>query len=1307
LQCLFLDCPDRYQHEIFLSKVCSTFNVDFSRGVLHVLFMLPKVSSCKSRAMGQEVIPFLAFFTVLLALTSANLPPSWRESSIDVFRVGFSEDTKEGTELGYIECVDPDGDDIYYDLRYGTAVKVRYDGLVTLAVPLDFEKKDQLAYDVAFLCVDTDAFGNRLHDWVEFRTVISPLDANDNPPKFSVSSIDGYSFFVLENEKPGFTLSPPIQITDIDRGDNAILEKLYIICNSPFPAERLNLTKSSEAFCEKFDISYKQNDEGKFTALLRIINPLDYESRQVYSSKLIAIDGGPASNTKLTTTVNIQINVRDAQDKLPIFTNIGSSATVNEKAPLSTTVASFGVSARDGDFGDKRPVKLTIIEDARDAFDLSPAVLVDRENGIYESKLVVKNQLDRENITTAYEFVVKVTELNTTTLAETDATATATYSVFVTDSNDNAPTFSSNFYNVTVAESLSNAPTQIPGFRIECNDPDEPSNARYRVRVVQQPYQIYSVTPDFELTGSSNLFLQVSDSRFLDYDNPVYRTQLVVLEAKEVGTPEVFSSSTTIQINLRDINDNSPKFTQAAYTVPISESVKAFPFNFLNVSATDKDEGRNGEVSYRLEGGTENLFVIDPNTGAIFLEGPVNYELTPQYVFLVYASDGDTNPRQTQVQITVDILNENDERPRFLLPLYQTSVNESQRVFFNPVKVTAVDNEAGTVGITYRIKSGNSPNNAFLIDEKTGVLTLRDTLNYEETPLNSKGEYSGVFQVIVEASDNGSPPQTNEVSVFVTVIDVNDHSPVMNPRTYSATVSELAPPGQFVLQVMATDADGGTFGTLFYRVGQGLSDNFFVNASTGVITIGQFREFNYDLKRDYQLEVIASDGGSPQLSATATVFITIEDKNNQPPSFQQLLYYVYVDEKRPVNYVVETIRATDTDSSANLQYSIISSSIRASDPDGRSLNALSQFDYKNAFGVNNNGEISIKKTLNREQANQVSFILQVEDLNTEAGTATATTQVTIIVTGDVNTNITFDQATTVYMNENAPPGYNAITVTARDANNNAVETYEQIVFPGSSDNFEVKSNGRISLKRVIDYENDEQSNHLHRVAVRAISKDFSSATVTATISIVDVNDNQPQFQQSIYTTEVPETYVYPMEVITIFASDADSTSYGPLEIKISGGLGSDDFEIFQGAAFGGSRTTRSAAVIVSRGTTLDYNRRSEYNLDITVIDNVNEDFSNARLSTNARLIIKVIDENNNSPIFVDSSRTLAVPETAQLGQSIATLIATDKDYDRNGEITYTLESLNSTDIAVSLFTISPVTGTVRVNADLLGKGGQV
>ena len=71
---------------------------------------------------------------------------------------------------------------------------------------------------------------------------------------------------------------------------------------------------------------------------------------------------------------------------------------------------------------------------------------------------------------------------------------------------------------------------------------------------------------------------------------------------------------------------------------------------------------------------------------------------------------------------------------------------------------------------------------------------------------------------------------------------------------------------------------------------------------------------------------------------------------------------------------------------------------------------------------------------------------------------------TIIITGKANTNITFDQATKVYMNENAGIGYNVITVTARDPNNNAVTSYEMIQQPSiSSSHFDVKANGKQSV----------------------------------------------------------------------------------------------------------------------------------------------------------------------------------------------------------------------------------------------------
>ncbi|CAL1530728.1 unnamed protein product [Lymnaea stagnalis] len=1247
-------------------------------------------------------------FVFLVSGQVQNQPPTWDPTSYNRFFQGFSENTLVDTKLADLKCNDPDpGDLITYSLKSGKAVRVSSNGSVYLAVKLDFEAKDTLGYDLTIACVDiSSTTGLPLHPEVETRLQISVDDANDNPPTFEVNNLDGYSFSIREDAPVGTTLAPPITIRDLDRTANARLDKLYLICNSNNPTEISSLTESSNATCRHFRLDYIQLSEGVYQANLSSTALLDYEDRPVFSSKIIAVDG-PGVTPQFTTTVNVQINLIDAQDTNPIFINPGASTTVSEGAVIGTTVLNFAVSARDGDVGDKRPVALTLIGDLRNAFNLTtskPSTV----DGVYESQLIVKNQLDREAIAGAYTIVVKATELDKVTNNLTTATATATYTVFVSDINDNPPRFNSSQYviNVTEVETASmNQTIQISGLHITCSDLDEPINAHYRVVVVNQTFPAYSISPNVEFTGNASMFLKVDNPIYLDYDVPAYRQQTVVLVATEVGTRELFSGSTTIILNLLDINDNAPNFDHPSYTYNISESVSFF--RFPAITATDKDSGRNGQIKYRLEGDTDGKFTINSDTGVLTLNGTLDYEVTPEYVFLVYGTDQAELPRSSQVQVIVNIQNYNDKGPVFQLPLYQSSVNESSLVFLTPVVIKAIDDDDPyPSNVTYRIASGQSPNNAFVLDPYTGNLTLRQFLNYDDTPRDASGNRTGVFVLTVEASDNGRPPQINTVQVRITVIDENNHSPVLNPTLYTKTISEIAPAGTTIAQILGTDLDSGDFGKITYRVGAGQSDNFFVNPDTGLVTVNANSSFDFNVRSFYTLIIYATDGGAPQMTATGTVQVTITDDNNKNPVFRDPIYSREVDEKTAVGTPVITVTATDTDSTSSLSYSITTSSIIAYDRNGNRLTSTFPYDYQNAFGVRDQGVIYVKQTLNKNLAQEIRFTLVARDVNTRSGTGLGDTQIALSITGQADTGITFDPINQVFMNEDALVNNNPITVTARDPNNVAVRNYTKI---SGSNNFRVDPVlGRVILSIPIDYENDPEIDHLHRVVIKAASNDgLSTATGTCTISIVDVNDNQPMFQTTTYTATVSESALFPTEVISIYATDADSKSYGPLEFSISAGLGSDDFEIFTEVVPTGSITSRRGHILVAKNRTLDFNRRGVYELTLRVGDNQNLMYSTARLYNTARLSITVIDENNNSPTFFETTRTLYVPETAEIGSSIVTVNAIDADRGRNGDVVYNLEASDNTITAgLQLFSIIPYIGTINVASSLIGLGGR-
>lgn len=1087
-----------------------------------------------------------------------NSPPVWDASSYELLTTGISEARQKGDYLLTLRCTDADFDEIRYTRISGEAVNVESNGRVTLNEPLDFEAPDSIGYDVAFGCRDVNAFGFPIREEFKIaRLQISVDDANDNAPEFDTENVEGYSFIIAEDAPNGTKLEPLIFISDADRGQNAVLDELYFLCNSPDQAVADAQSDSSKATCSKFVLEYKQLSEGRYSASITLNDRLDFESRAAYLSQLVAIDRGTGAN-RLSTTINIQINVGDAQDIDPVFTNLGTTTSVSEGAQQGDELA-FGIIARDGDIGDKRPVRLSIIEDEKNAFYLGPSIL-SGPDGEFRANLIVNNSLDREEIDGAYYFTVKVVELNKTTLQETEATATATYSVSITDVNDETPEFEESSYVISVTEiALSTEPVQITGLRIVCEDRDQPSNAAFVVNIVNQTYEdVFSLSPDIDFVGTANIFVSVDKTKFADYDVPEYRTQVLQLEAVEIRTANPKSSFTTVTILLTDVNDNSPEFVEDPYVVTLNENTTEIFSTVLTLSATDKDSGDNGRVLYEFDQTISNDFTLNSETGELILQTELDYETTNQYVFLVYARDEGVDSRSTQVQVTIFVENANDLPPVFRQPSYQTSVNEGATSFLAPLTVRADDNEDGTVRVSYRIVQGQTSDLAFNLDPVSGSLILFRGLRFEETDRDANNQTTGRIELTVEASDNGNPPQTALVTVTIYVIDLNNHSPVLNPQVYSKELSELAAPGTVVAEIKGSDDDDGDFGKITYRMDSGGYDNFAVDPDSGIVTVNDPQNFDYDLFKSYIVRIKATDGGSPQRTAFATINVVINDANNKAPEFAENIYIERVNEDSPLNHVILTVFATDRDSTEDLRYRIVEGTIRARDVDGALLTSTSEYDYLNAIGINEeNGDVFVNGPLDKDVALEIAFDVEVEDIAAaeETKPQTDTTQVSLTVTGEIDDGIILEFLDLNVMNENS---FDEFTLVATDPLN--PQDNLQFYKDSGSSFFDVSLAGIVKANQEIDFETDPP---VHRVVVRAVALDSRrSATATVTISILDVNDNAPEFDQPFYYASIDEDALFPTLVTTIRATDVDSSTYGPIVYRIGSSVSSSDFELF-------------------------------------------------------------------------------------------------------------------------------------------------
>ena len=192
--------------------------------------------------------------------------------------------------------------------------------------------------------------------------------------------------------------------------------------------------------------------------------------------------------------------------------------------------------------------------------------------------------------------------------------------------------------------------------------------------------------------------------------------------------------------------------------------------------------------------------------------------------------------------------------------------------------------------------SGQTVNNAFYINPSTGVLSLQQKLRYEDTNDPVTGIPRGYHLLVIEASDNGVPPLTSNVTVKVNVIDQNNHSPKLEQNRFMVQISELAPEGTFIGNVTATDEDGGEFGRITYRLGSGSDGNFRVDPVTGIVTVAKDRSFDFESKSRYDFVIFATDGGAPQLNDTAMFRVILQNANNKAPLFSSFFYRTTISE---------------------------------------------------------------------------------------------------------------------------------------------------------------------------------------------------------------------------------------------------------------------------------------------------------------------------------------------------------------------------------------------------------------------------
>ncbi|XP_071024067.1 protocadherin gamma-C5-like isoform X20 [Oncorhynchus clarkii lewisi] len=561
-----------------------------------------------------------------------------------------------------------------------------------------------------------------------------------------------------------------------------------------------------------------------------------------------------------------------------------------------------------------------------------------------------------------------------------------------------------------------------------------------------------------------------------------------------------------VEVEILDINDNSPRFKSEENTVNVAESTLPGARIPLE-TAQDPDVGANMLRSYTLnKNDFFKLNVKNSRDGTkipeLVLENAVDREKQSVHHLILTAFDGGSPARLGIAKFTVIVLDNNDNAPSFEQDLYEIHLSENTNPGTLVLTVKADDlDEGSNSAIVYSFGS-QTPDDVqkrFAIDQETGEITLSHELDYE---------MGSSYKFDVCARDKGTPSMEGHSDVQVTVIDVNDNSPEITITSSPKPIREDAPVGTMVALISAKDLDSGENGQVSLRMSSDYP--FKLNPSFAdhyaLVTHSTLDREKYP---EYRIELEASDSGSPALTSIKIITVDILDVNDNPPVFSQPSYTVYVRENNAAGSIMYSVSASDPDigENAKISYSILDSKVQDV--------SVSSYIYINS----DNGSIFSMHSFDYEKLKVFQIQVQAKDHGSPSLSSNVTVHVFILDQNDNAPAVIYPSAVMgsvshQKMPRSAKAGHLTTKISAVDADSghNAWISY-RLVEATDSSLFSVNLyTGEVRTKRAVSEQDDSSQRLL--VEIQDNGEPVQSATVTVNILLEDgLNEPISDFRQ--------------------------------------------------------------------------------------------------------------------------------------------------------------------------------------------------
>ncbi|XP_045650435.1 protocadherin alpha-10-like [Ursus americanus] len=551
-----------------------------------------------------------------------------------------------------------------------------------------------------------------------------------------------------------------------------------------------------------------------------------------------------------------------------------------------------------------------------------------------------------------------------------------------------------------------------------------------------------------------------------------------------------------VEVEVKDINDNPPVFSVSEQKLSIPES-RLLDSRFPLEGASDADVGENAALTYRLS--PNEFFVLDvinkKDKGkfpVLVLGKMLDREENPQLQLLLTATDGGKPEYTGSVTLLILVLDANDNAPIFDRSIYEVKMYENSANQTLVIWLNASDADEGiNKEMIYSFSALVPPNvrRTFLMNEKTGEIRVNDAIDFED---------SNTYEIHVDVTDKGNPPMVGHCTILVEVLDENDNSPDVVITSLALPVLEDAPVGTVIALISVSDRDSGANGQVTCTLAPH-SPFKLVSTFKNYYSLVLESALDRESVANYVLVVTARDGGSPSLSATASVSVEVADVNDNAPAFAQPEYTVFVRENNPPGCHIFTVSARDADAQENalVSYSLVERRVGE--------RALSSYVSVHA----ESGKVYALQPLDHEELELLQFQVSARDAGVPPLGSNVTLQVFVL---DENDNAPAllprpgaGGALSELVSRSVGAGHVVAKVRAVDADSgyNAWLSYElQPAAGGARSPFRVALyTGEISTTRTLDEADSARQRLL--VLVKDHGEPALTATATVLLSLVE------------------------------------------------------------------------------------------------------------------------------------------------------------------------------------------------------------